>query len=133
MSPPALLPEQRLHWKVIVRVLAICYFVPGLAAAALLAAGLQQAIVQHVGQAVAAFLGLLGLLLPPIFGGWFAARWAPALPWRHVFVVGVLGALLSMLAFRVTPRAMVVYALASVALAAFGGYIRLGGGRRDPG
>ena len=50
MSPPALIPEERIHWKVVFRVLAICYFVPGLVAAALLAAGLQEAIVQHLGR-----------------------------------------------------------------------------------
>jgi hypothetical protein len=124
------MPSNSIDWKVVALALLVCYFFPGLVVGALLALGLPEAMAPRLGQAPAAFLAFLSFLVPPVAGGYVAARFSRARPWRHVFIVGLLGALLSLVAFRATPRAMVAYVLASIALAAFGGLIRLGGGRK---
>lgn len=118
-----------LDWKVIALALVACYLVPGIVIAGILAV-IQEGLSADAWKLTTGVLSLIGFLVPPVSGGYLAARFAKALPWRHVIVVGVLGALLSLLAFRATPRAMVLYALASVALAAFGGYIWLQGRRK---
>ncbi len=115
-----------LDWKVILFALVACYVVPGILIAGVLAV-IKDNLAPDVWKLTTGLLSLVGFLVPPVSGGYLAARFAKALAWRHVIVVGVLGALLSLLAFRATPRAMLLYALASVALAAFGGFIRLQG------
>lgn len=124
------MPGNRIDWRVVALAIAVCYFVPGVVVAGLIAAGLQEILVPYVGEAITTFLAFLSFLVLPVAGGYFAARISRTNPWSHVFVVGILGALLSLVAFRGTPRAMVAYLLASVALAAFGGFIRLGVARK---
>lgn len=80
---------------------------------------------------MASFSAFLALLVPPVAGGYVAARFARRLPRLQVMAVGVLGAVLSLVAFRLSPRAMVVYAVASIALAALGGFIRLRSVKQD--
>ncbi|MBX3619852.1 MAG: hypothetical protein KF891_07690 [Rhizobacter sp.] len=121
-------PSNTLDWKLVLLALVACYLVPGVVIAGVLAS-LRGALAGDAWTLVTAVLAMAGFLVPPVSGGYLAARFARAAPWRHVVVVGVLGALLSLLAFRTSPRAMLLYALASVALAAFGGYIRLQGRR----
>ncbi|HEX3138549.1 MAG TPA: hypothetical protein VHQ87_00755 [Rhizobacter sp.] len=111
--------------------IAVCYFIPGVVVAGLIAAGFEDILVPYIGQAITTFLAFLSFLVLPVAGGYFAARISRTRPWSHVLVVGVLGALLSLVAFRGPPRAMAAYIVASVALAAFGGFIRLGATRRS--
>lgn len=111
-----------LDWKVVFFALVACYVVPGIVIGGVLAV-INDRLSPDTWKLVTGVLALVGFLVPPVSGGYLAARYARERPWRHVVVVGVLGALLSLLAFRTSPRAMVLYALASVALAAFGGYV----------
>lgn len=113
-------------WKLILFVLVACYVVPGIAIAGVLAV-IKDTLSPDLWTLVTAVLSIVGFLAPPVSGGYLCARFAKTQAWGHVLVVGVVGALLSLLAFRATPRAMLLYALASVALAAFGAYIRLQG------
>jgi len=122
MSKPYL---RLLDWKVVFFALLGCYILPGILVGTLLATALQEAMPQAVGHPIASFLAFASFLVPPFAGGYFAARFARSLPRLHVLVVGVLGALLSLLAFRASPRAMAAYAVTSLALAALGGYMRL--------
>ncbi|MET0334355.1 MAG: hypothetical protein ABW190_08785 [Rhizobacter sp.] len=115
-----------LQWKLVFFVLAACYLVPGVALATVLM-GVHRFFTGDALNIATAVVAMTGFLVPPVSGGYVTARFASIRPWRHVLVVGALGALLSLLAFRTSPRAMVLYALASVALAAFGGFIRLQG------
>jgi hypothetical protein len=114
-----------LDWKVVFFALLACYVLPGILVGTLLATALQEVMPQSTGHAIGSFLAFVSFLVPPIAGGYVAARFARSLPLLHVLVVGVLGALLSLLAFRASPRAMVAYALTSLVLAALGGYMRL--------
>jgi hypothetical protein len=122
--------ERRIDWKVVGVALGVCYFVPGLVIAGLLASGIEEILAPYIGQAITTLLAYLIFLVLPIAGGYFAARFSRTNRWSHVLVVGILGAVLSLLVFRATPRAMVVYVVASVALAAFGGLILLGARRQ---
>ncbi|MBL0728875.1 hypothetical protein [Piscinibacter sp. HJYY11] len=115
-----------LDWKVLLFVLVVAYLVPGIVLAAALAL-VNRTLSADALTLMTALLAILSFALPPVAGGYLAARHARSHAWRHVLVVGVLGALMSLLAFRVSPRAMVLYVLASIALAAFGGYVRLQG------
>lgn len=120
---------RQLDWKVVALALVACYLVPGIVLAGVVA------LVGHVASPdlrnlATALLSIVSFLAPPVAGGYVAARFAPRAPWMHVMVIGVLGAVLSLLAFRATPRAMVLYVLASVALAAFAGFVRLGARRK---
>jgi uncharacterized membrane protein HdeD (DUF308 family) len=124
------MPGNRIDWRVIALVLVVCYFLPGVVIAGLIAAGFQEIVNPYVGPAITTFLAFLSFLVVPIAGGYVAARLSPARPWGHVLIVGIVGALLSLIAFRATPRAMVAYVLASVVLALFGGYIRLSAARK---
>lgn len=117
-----------LDWKLVLFALVVCYLLPGIVLAGVLAA-INGTLSRDLWTLVTAVLSIVGFLVPPVSGGYVAARFARSRPWRHVVVVGVLGALMSLLAFRTSPRGMLLYALASVALAAFGGYIRLQGRR----
>jgi lysozyme family protein len=117
---------QALHWKVVFLALVACYLVPGIVLAGVLAI-IKDGLSPDTWKLVTGVLAMVGFLVPPVSGGYITARFAPSRPWRHVLVVGALGALLSLLAFRTSPRAMLLYALASLALAAFGGFIRLQG------
>lgn len=112
-----------LDWKLVFFTLAACYLVPGIVIAGVLAI-VKDSLSLDTWKLVTGVLALVGFFVPPVSGGYLAARYARRHPWRHVVVVGVLGALLSLLAFRTSPRAMLLYALASLALAAFGGYVR---------
>lgn len=114
-----------LDWKVVFFALLGCYILPGILVGTLLATALQEAMPQSIGHTIGSFLAFVSFLVPPVAGGYFAARFARALPRLHVLVVGVLGALLSLLAFRASPRAMAAYAVTSLVLAALGGYLRL--------
>jgi hypothetical protein len=118
-----------LDWKVVFFALVACYVVPGILLAGVLAM-IEDTLTRDAWKLTTGVLSMVGFLVPPVSGGYLAARFARHQPWRHVVIVGVVGALLSLLAFRATPRAMVLYALASLALAVFGGYIRLQGRRR---
>lgn len=122
-------PRKPLDWKLVLFALAACYLVPGIGLAGALM-GVQRIFTADVLTLFTAVIAIVGFLVPPVAGGYVAARFAGSRPWRHVGVVGVLGALMSLLAFRASPRAMLLYALASVALAVFGGYVRLQGRRR---
>lgn len=124
------MPDTRkpLDWKPVLFALATCYVVPGIVLAGLLI-GVQRLFASDVLALFTALIAGVGFLMPPVSGGYVAARFSHSRPWRHVLVVGVLGALLSLLAFRASPRAMLFYVLASVALAVFGGYLRLQGRR----
>lgn len=115
-----------LDWKVLLFVLVAAYLVPGIVLAAALAL-VNRTLSADALTLMTALLAILSFALPPVAGGYLAARYARCHAWRHVLVVGVLGALMSLLAFRVSARAMVLYVLASIALAAFGGFIRLQG------
>jgi MFS family permease len=119
-------PQKPLDWKVIAFALVACYVVPGIVLGGVMAV-IEDRLSHDAWKLTTGVISMVGFLVPPVSGGYLAARFAKALAWRHVIVVGVLGALLSLLAFRATPRAMLLYALASVALAAFGGFIRLQG------
>lgn len=119
-----------LGWKVVLFVLVAAYLVPGIVLAGLLAV-VERVLVSDALTLATGLLSIVSFLVPPVAGGYLAARFARSHAWRHVFVVGVLGALLSLVAFHASPRAMVFYVLASIALAAFGGFIRLQG--RPPG
>lgn len=119
-------PQKPLDWKVIAFALVACYVVPGIVLGGVMAV-IEDRLSHDAWKLTTGVISMVGFLVPPVSGGYLAARFAKALAWRHVIVVGVLGALLSLLAFRATPRAMLFYALASVALAAFGGFIRLQG------
>lgn len=113
-----------LDWKVVFFALVACYLVPGIVLAALVAL-VQRTLTADALTLMTALLAIASFLVPPVTGGYVAARYARLNVWRHVLVVGVLGAVLSLLAFRAaTPRAMVLYVVASIALAAFGGFIR---------
>jgi hypothetical protein len=125
----ASMADKRIDWRVIAVALAICYLVPGVVAAGLLAIGLEEILAPYIGQAITTFLAYLIFLVLPVAGGYFAARFSRTSQWSHVLVVGILGALLPLLVFRAPPRAMVIYVVVSVALAAFGGYIKLGARR----
>lgn len=114
-----------LDWKVVFFALLACYVLPGILVGTLLATALQEAMPQSLGHTIGSFLAFVSFLVPPVAGGYFSARFAPALPRLHVLVVGVLGALLSLLAFRASPRAMAAYAFTSLVLAALGGFMRL--------
>ncbi len=120
-----------LDWKVVFFALLACYVLPGILVGTLLATALQEAMPQSTGRAIGSFLAFVSFLIPPVAGGYFAARFARSLPRLHVLVVGVLGALLSLLAFRASPRAMAAYAVTSLALAALGGYVRLRSASKD--
>lgn len=117
-----------LDWKVVFFALVACYLMPGIVLGGVLAV-IQDMLSADAWKLTTGVLAMVGFLVPPVSGGYLAARFAKTRPWRHVVVVGVLGALLSLLAFRTSPRAMLFYALGSVALAVFGGYIRLQGRR----
>ena len=119
-------PQKPLDWKVIAFALVACYVVPGIVLGGVMAV-IEDRLSHDAWKLTTGVISMVGFLVPPVSGGYVAARFAKALAWRQVIVVGVLGALLSLLAFRTTPRAMLLYALASVALAAFGGFIRLQG------
>jgi MFS family permease len=123
-------PPNSLDWKLVLFALAVCYVVPGIVLAGVLAI-IKDTLSPDTWKLVTGVLAMVGFLVPPVSGGYLAARYARDRPWRHVVVVGVLGALLSLLAFRASPRAMLFYALASLALAAFGGYIRFQWKRND--
>jgi hypothetical protein len=116
---------RHLDWKVLVVALVGCYLIPAILIGTVLAAALRDVVPPHVQDGLTGILAIIAFLFPPVTGGYVAARFAPRLPWLHVAVVGVLGAVMSLLSFRATPRAMVAYALASLALAVFGGYLRL--------
>jgi lysylphosphatidylglycerol synthetase-like protein (DUF2156 family) len=118
-----------LDWKVVFLALLVCYLVPGIVLAAALAV-VNRTLSADALTLMTALLAIVSFAAPPVAGGYLTARYARSQPWRHVLIVGALGAVLSLLAFRATPRAMVLYVLASLALAAFGGYIRLQGRRR---
>ncbi|HEY0818102.1 MAG TPA: hypothetical protein VGD46_04935 [Rhizobacter sp.] len=118
--------SKTLDWKVLLFVLVVAYLVPGIVLAAALAL-VNRTLSADALTLMTALLAILSFAFPPVTGGYLAARHARSHAWRHVLIVGVLGALMSLLAFRVSPRAMVLYVLASIALAAFGGYIRLQG------
>lgn len=120
-----------LDWKVVFFALLACYVLPGILVGTLLATVLQETMPQAVGNPIASFLAFVSFLIPPVAGGYFAARFARSLPRLHVLVVGALGAVLSLLAFRASPRAMTAYALTSLALAALGGFMRLRSGPND--
>jgi MFS family permease len=122
---------KHIDWKVVVLTLLTCYVVPTVLVSTLLAFSLQDSMAAHAGQAMASFSAFLALLVPPVAGGYVAARFARRLPRLQVMAVGVLGAVLSLVAFRLSPRAMVVYAVASIALAALGGFIRLRSVKQD--
>lgn len=116
-----------LDWKVVVFALVAAYLVPGIVLATLLAV-VDRTLTADALTLATGLLSIVSFLLPPVAGGYLAARFAHGHAWRHVAVVGALGALLSLLAFfHATPRAMLLYGMASIALAAFGGYIRLQG------
>lgn len=115
-----------LDWKVVAFALVAAYLVPGIVLAGLLAV-VDRVLTSDALTLATGLLSIVSFLLPPVAGGYLAARYAHDHAWRHVIVVGVLGALLSLLAFHATPRAMLLYVLASIALSAFGGYIRLQG------
>ena len=95
-----------LDWKVIFFALLACYVLPGILVGTLLATAFQEAMPQSVGHPIASFLAFVSFLVPPVAGGYFAARFARTLPRLHVLIVGALGAVLSLLAFRASPRAM---------------------------
>ncbi|MBC7994624.1 MAG: hypothetical protein H7Z15_15450 [Rhizobacter sp.] len=120
-----------LDWKVVFFALLACYVLPGILVGTLLATVLQETMPQAVGNPIASILAFVSFLIPPVAGGYFAARFARSLPRLHVLVVGALGAVLSLLAFRASPRAMAAYALTSLALAALGGFMRLRSGPND--
>ncbi|WOB08590.1 hypothetical protein [Piscinibacter gummiphilus] len=115
-----------IDWKVVAFALVAAYLVPGIVLAGLLAM-VNHSLTLDALTLMTALLSIVSFLVPPVAGGYLAARFARSQAWRHVAVVGVLGALLSLLAFHASPRAMLLYVLASIALAAFGGYIRLQG------
>lgn len=115
-----------LDWKVVLFALVAAYLVPGIVLAGLVAV-VDRTLASDALTLATALLSIVSFLLPPVAGGYLAARYAHRDAWRHVLVVGVLGALLSLLAFHASPRAMLLYVLASIALAAFGGFIRLQG------
>lgn len=127
------LPPRLLDWKLIALTLAACYGVPGIVIAGVLAATGHDGVPANAEQVLVGVLAMVSFLVPPVAGGYVAARFARARPRLHVFVVGLLGALLSLLAFRASPRAMAAYAIASLLLAGFGGFIRLQGKRQDRG
>jgi hypothetical protein len=87
----------------------------------------------QAGQAMASFFAFLALLVPPVAAGYVAARFARQLPRLQVMAVGVLGWVLSLVVFRTSPRAMFAYIIASIALAALGGFIRLQSVKREEG
>lgn len=118
-----------LDWKLVLLALVACYLVPGIVLAALVAVA-NHSLTADALTLATALLSIVSFLVPPVAGGYLAARYARSAAWRHVVVVGVMGALLSLLAFRASPRAMLLYVLASIALAAFGGYVRLQGRAR---
>lgn len=122
-----------LDWKVVFFALLACYVLPGILVGTVLAAAVQEAMPQAAAQPIASLLAFASFLVPPIAGGYFAARFARSLPRLHVLVVGVLGALVSLLAFPASPRAMAAYAVTSVVLAALGGYVRLKSTQKDEG
>lgn len=115
-----------LDWKVVLFVLVVAYLVPGIVLAATVAI-VNRTLSADALTLMTALLAIVSFTVPPVAGGYLAARFARGQVWRHVLIVGALGALLSLLAFRASPRAMVLYVLASIALAAFGGFIRLQG------
>lgn len=119
-------PLKSLDWKVIAFALVAAYLVPGIVLAGLLAV-VDRVLASDTLTLVTGLLSIVSFALPPVAGGYLAARFARGHAWWHVGVVGVLGALLSLVAFHASPRAMLLYVLASVALAAFGGYVRLQG------
>lgn len=119
-----------LDWKVVLFVLVVAYVVPGIVLATALAI-VNRTLTADALTLMTALLAIVSFAVPPVAGGYLAARFAQGQMWRHVLIVGVLGALLSLLVFRASPRAMVLYVMASIALAAFGGYIRRQG--RPPG
>ena len=124
---------KHIDWKVVVLTLLACYGVPAALVGAASAFGLQNAMPSHVGQAMASFMAFLALLVPPVAAGYVAARFARQLPRLQVMAVGVLGGVLSLVVFRTSPRAMFAYVIASIALAALGGFIRLRSVDRDEG
>lgn len=120
-----------LDWKVIFFALLACYVLPGILVGMVLATAFQEVMPQAASHPITSFLAFASFLVPPFAGGYFAARFARTLPRLHVLVVGVLGALVSLLAFRASPRAMAAYAVTSVVLAALGGYVRLRSASKD--
>lgn len=128
MSTPYL---RLLDWKVVFFALLVCYVLPGILVGTVLAAAVQEAMPQAAAHPISSFLAFASFLVPPFAGGYFAARFARSLPRLHVLVVGVLGALVSLLAFRASPRAMAAYAATSLVLAALGGYVRMRSAPKD--
>jgi hypothetical protein len=122
---------RHLDWKVIVLTLAACYGVPAVVIGGVLVATGHDTIPLNAEQVLVGVLAMVSFLVPPVAGGYVAARFARERPRLHVFVVGALGALLSLLAFRSSPRAMIAYALGSLLLASFGGFLQMQGKRRD--
>ncbi|HET7794700.1 MAG TPA: hypothetical protein VFL64_15055 [Rhizobacter sp.] len=122
---------KHIDWKLVIVVLLACYVLPTAVVGLLFASTLHEALSGLIGQALASFVAFFGLFLPPLASGYLAARFARQLPRLQVLAVGVLGAILSLVTFRSSPRAMAVYALACIALAALGGFIRLRGGGHD--
>ena len=116
---------KHIDWKVVVLTLLACYGAPAILLGISFALGLQDSMPSHVGQAMSSFMAFFALLVPPVAGGYVAARFARRLPRLQVLAVGVLGGVLSLVVFRTSPRAMVAYIIASIALAALGGFIRL--------
>jgi hypothetical protein len=124
---------RHLEWKLIFLALLGCFLVPAFLISTVLATVLQDAVPHGVRDGVSALLAFAGFLLPPVLGGWFTAKYARSLPRMHVLVVGGLGAVLSLLAFHSSPRAMAAYAIATLALTFLSGSIKLAGPRKDPG
>ena len=116
---------KHIDWKVVVLSLLACYGIPAALVGLSFVFGLQDSVPLRVGQAMVSFIAFLALLVPPVAGGYVAARFARRLPRLQVMAVGVLGGVLSLVVFRTSPRAMVAYVVASIALSAFGGFIRL--------
>ena len=124
---------KHIDWKVVLLTLLACYGVPAALVGAASALGWQHAMPSQAGQAMASFFAFLALLVPPVAAGYVAARFARQLPRLQVMAVGVLGGVLSLVVFRTSPRAMLAYIIASIALAALGGFIRLQSVKREEG
>jgi hypothetical protein len=122
---------KHIEWKLVFLALLACYVAPAFLVGTVFAVVLHEAFPSQTGQALASFVSFVALLAPSMVGGYVAARFAQHLPWLQVLAVGVLGSAFSVAFFRASPRAMVVYALACIVLAGFGGFVRLRAVRRD--
>lgn len=116
---------KHIDWKLAFFSILACYVAPAFLINPLLGLAYDLVGKSQDGQSLFSLIITVAMVIPPVAAGYFSARFARKLPRLQLFVVGVLGALLSLVFFRSSLLVMTGYALGCFALTCLGGFTRL--------